>query len=106
MGHIRLDDNDPVLHALKAIRAEAHRLEESPGYHFESVRSLAERLGFGHMLEEILYVCASNGFSYCLDRTIASHGPDGPREFPPQDVCFWGADQLRSRLDCVDWRLR
>lgn len=102
-------ERDGVLAALKAIRAEAHRLEKADGYAFASVRSLAVELGHEKLLPVILRACVEGGFSYCLDHEIeCKSGVSEERGyvFPSADVCFWGADQLRSRLDCVDWRLR
>jgi hypothetical protein len=101
--HVELADDSPVLAALKAIRAEAYGREQAPGYAMASVRSLAGELGFAELLPDILEVCAANGFGYCLDETIPC-GTD--HELPDRNVCYWGCDQLRSRLDCVDWRLR
>jgi len=110
MTRIELDDDSPVLAALKAIRAEAHRLEQpGMGYPAVSVRSLARKLGYAELLPSILEACASNGFTYCLDSTIEATSYSGGEEKigrPSQEVCYWGPDQLRSRLDCVDWRLR
>ena len=110
MTRIELSDDSPVLAALKAIRAEAHRLEAPEhDYPLVSVRSLAGKLGYAELLPSILEACASNGFDYCLDSTIqATSYSGGTKEtsFPSQEVCYWGPDQLRSRLDCVDWRLR
>lgn len=87
--------------AIKQIRDEAQRLETGHGYPMVSVRKLHRDLGIEVELERILAACAERGFDYCLDSTIASIGPDGPREFPAQSVCSWGPDQLRSRLDYV-----
>jgi hypothetical protein len=109
MSDLKAIDGPGVLDALKAIRAEAHRLEQpGMGYPLVSVRQLAERLGFGDLVPEILAACAEGGFTYCLDRTIEatsySNGVERT-ERPSQDVCYWYPDQLRSRLDCVDYRI-
>ena len=37
------------------------------------------------------------GFTYCLDHEFATK--DG--EYPSQDVCIWGPDQLKSRLQSL-----
>ena len=109
MTRIELNDDSPVLAALKAIRAEAHRLEQpGMGYPLASVRSLARKLGYAELLPSILAACAANGFTYCLDSTIEATSYSGKgmkTEYPNQQACYWGPDQLRSRLDCVDWRL-
>lgn len=51
--------------------------------------------------DEIIRWVAARGFSYCLDPIIshAAVGIDGIIS-PTNDVCFWGPDQLKSRLYC------
>jgi len=100
-------DRPGVLDALRAIRAEAHRLEQpGMGYPMVSVRSLATQLGYGELLSDIIEACVDGGFDYCLDRTVpAKSDPDFKLTYPSQDVCYFGPDQLRSRLDCVDYRV-
>ncbi len=59
---------------------------------------------------EIINHCAMNGFDYCLDYTIpATHfDPNNPAavngmvtDYPEQQFCSWGPDQLKSRVRCV-----
>lgn len=50
--------------------------------------------------DEILTYIHGNGFNYCLDPIFPSRLDDG--ETPtPEFACWWGVDQLRSRLACV-----
>lgn len=51
--------------------------------------------------DEIIRYVADRGFSYCVDPIIPVHavGMD-TKEFPNYEVCFWGPDQLKSRLYC------
>jgi len=99
-------DRPGVLAALRAIRAEAHRLEDGHGYPAVSVRGLARALGHEALLDDVLAACVEGGFEYCLDQTIPSSSyPDFIPTNPPAFACSFGPDQLRSRLDCVDWRL-
>jgi hypothetical protein len=105
----RAIDRPGVLDALKEIRAEAHRLETGHGYPPVSVRSLAAALGHAELLDSILEACVDGGFTYCLDHTVEATSYGGGEAHtgrPPWTACFWGPDQLRSRLDCVDWRIR
>jgi len=102
------DIPDSTIVLIRKIRDEARRLETGHGYPMVSVRSLAEKLGLADRIDEILAACAMGGFDYCLDHTIQpanAHGVTGTREFPSRNVCYWGPDQLRSRLDCVDSRV-
>lgn len=113
-SHTKAIDRPGVLDALRAIRAEAHRLEQADGYQFASVRGLVTKLGLTELFDDVLDACYEGGFQYCLDRTrSATHfDPNNPAavdsmvtDYPPQSACEWGADQLRSRLDCVDYRV-
>lgn len=102
-------DREGVLDALKAIRQRAHALEQpGMGYPAVSVRSLHRDLGLVVPIEDVLEACVDGGFTYCLDHTVEASSYDGnkvTRQHPSQDACLWGPDQLRSRLDCVDWRV-
>jgi hypothetical protein len=53
--------------------------------------------------DEIIRWVAEKGFSYCLDPIITTSMVGGEMETiaPSYDVCFWGPDQLKSRLRCV-----
>lgn len=99
-------DEPGVLEALQAIRAEAARLERDD-YKVVSVRSLWHDLELTVPLAKVLAACAEGGFTYCLDYTIPirMNTDSGTHDHPHQDTCYWGADQLRSRLDTVDWRI-
>jgi hypothetical protein len=64
-----------------------------------SARLVLTELGYSEHMEQILAYIAAGGFDYCLDRTIPASGHNN--EFPSQDVCYWGPDQLKSRLQCL-----
>jgi hypothetical protein len=74
-----------------------------PNYDMVSCRSVLREAGYDN--EEIgvvLRYIADHGFEYCLDATIecSSHG-DPTKIFPSANVCYWGPDQLISRLECI-----
>ena len=53
-------------------------------------------------LEQILQFIYDAGFQYCFDhKFISSNGMDGTKEYPAASVCYWGPDQLKSRLECI-----
>jgi hypothetical protein len=93
----------PTRDAVQQILDEARRIENAPGYEMVSVRSLYTKLAMTNPpLDEVLRAISDAGFNYCLDHTIRIEGHNDARgEFPHRDVCYWGADQLRSRLSCV-----
>lgn len=63
-----------------------------------SARSVLRELGYHEDdLKAVLQTLYDGGFTYCLDYTFATK--DG--EFPSQDVCIWGPDQLKSRLHSI-----
>jgi len=76
------------------------------GYRAISMRSGLVEAGYsGEQIAPVLEYVASHGFEYCLDHTIeCSSGTEKPRSRPDQDVCWWGPDQLKSRLDCLSSR--
>ena len=79
--------------------ADAVYRDGSGEYEFLSVRGVLYTLGFdAELADEVVYTIAERGFSYCLDPLIAN-----PRtgERPTADVCYWGVDQLHSRLGCI-----
>jgi hypothetical protein len=68
-----------------------------------SARSALRDLGYNdEELPEVLRFIADGGFDYCLDHTIEMTGHHEARgERPSYDVCYWGPDQLKSRLQSL-----
>ena len=53
-------------------------------------------------VEQILQAIYDAGFQYCFDRKfLSSNGMDGTQEYPADSVCYWGPDQLKSRLNSI-----
>jgi hypothetical protein len=72
-----------------------------PDYTFISMRSGLRTCGYdADDIDQVIRYCYDNGFKNCLDHSVLSHGVT-PAEYPSQDVCFWGPDQLKSRLDAL-----
>lgn len=71
-------------------------------YESVSARGLLYELGFEADADEIIEFIADGGFYYCLDPSIPSTHFTAPNpEYPDPDVCYWGPDQLASRLRCL-----
>lgn len=80
-------------------------------YEPASARAVLHELGYdGDDVEQVLQRIYDGGFTYCLDsRFEATHyDPDNPRavggmvtDRPSADACYWGPDQLKSRLDSL-----
>lgn len=68
-----------------------------------SARGVLYTLGFEETdADQVLRAVASTGFWYCLDPVVPDER-DGHRF--SRDACYWGPDQLESRLDGIPWRL-
>jgi hypothetical protein len=71
-------------------------------YELISARGTLYELGYhGDDAEQVLQHCYDRGFTYCLDPDYhrSPRGDDQGRI--SADVCYWGPDQLASRLECV-----
>lgn len=62
-----------------------------------SARSCLYDLGYEADAEQILKALYDGGFTYCLDRSFRTKDGD----ILTDDVCFWGPDQLKSRLFAI-----
>lgn len=63
-----------------------------------SARGTLYELGYhGEDAEQVLQTLYDGGFTYCLDHNFRTK--DG--EYPSMDVCYWGPDQLKSRLQSI-----
>lgn len=89
---------DQIQDAVRQVRVHCDLLMEN--YEMVSMRSALYTLGFDpDEADEVIQYCADHGFSYCLDPMIpAKSYPDFIEEYPVASVCYWGPDQLKSRL--------
>lgn len=77
------------------------------GYHMVSLRSALRELGYAKAAQDqVIRWVAYRGFTYCLDPIITSTWWDSNNnkevaEYPDWQVCYWGPDQLKSRLNSV-----
>lgn len=82
-----------------------------PEYSPVCARGVLNDLGYGADVEQVLQALYDGGFQYCLDPQFsATHfDPNNPKavnnmvtDYPSPDACYWGPDQLKSRL----WSVR
>ena len=87
--------NDAIRQLTVHCRLLMEQYEAGVGeYEIVSARGVLYTLGFEESdTDQILEHIAAGGFSYCLDSQIGDK--------PPRDACYWGADQLESRLRCL-----
>jgi hypothetical protein len=95
-------DEAQINEAIDQVRIDCKILTETD-YHVVSMRGELYKLGYNsEQAEEVLQYVASKGFDYCLDPSIGSDShflsEKGKKEFPNESVCYWGPDQLESRL--------
>lgn len=95
-------NDDQIKEAITQVKVHCDILQER--YEPVSLRSALNSLGYeSEDTQQVIEYVASRGFTYCLDHTIkcSSGVGDTPDEYPSSDVCYWGPDQLKSRLWCV-----
>jgi len=105
---------EQIKEAVAQMRSHCQLLEETSDYHGVSARGVLYELGYGaDDADEVIRALADGGFAYCLDPMIeATHfDPNNARavdgmvtDRPSADACYWGPDQLRSRLDAASIR--
>ena len=80
------------------------------GYQMVSARTAIRLVGMEEHTDQLLRFIADGGFDYCLDHTIVMTGHhEATGEKPNWQVCYWGPDQLKSRLSCLNnlpWQYR
>ena len=70
-------------------------------YRMICVRGSLHDLGFhGADCDQIMQAIYNHGFTYCFDPSFPT--ADGHRV--SADVCYWGPDQLKSRLPRTFWK--
>ena len=91
---------DQVSDAVRQMKSHCRLLMEQyeagvREYATVSARGVLYTLGYEEEdADQVLRFLAKDGFSYCLDPIFRAR--DGSRF--SRDACYWGADQLESRL--------
>ena len=93
-----------ISEAIEQVKTHCDGLQED--YTPVSMRSALYDLGYEADADQIIRYVASAGFDYCLDPMITSERWDMQYEKlvkvrPSEDVCYWGPDQLKSRLNSL-----
>lgn len=110
--HTRLTGNEMIADALKQMishtqnSVELHK-QGIGEYEMCSARGVLYTLGYNSDdAHTVLKYIHEDGFAYCLDfefpsQALKADGETRETIYPDQQVCYWGADQLHSRLMCV-----
>ena len=94
--------NEAFMQSLSFARNAVDYYKNGGDYEMLMYRDVLRKLGYhGEDAEQIISAVAKAGFDYCLDPQISHQG-----YFPAEDPCWWGCDQLYSRLQCVEWRFK
>lgn len=91
--------DQPEIHtAISRLMTECE--ERQASHKMTSARSGLVALGYSEAeQDEVIKFIAAGGFDYCLDTKIPMTGHhDASGEKPDWQVCYWGPDQLLSRL--------
>lgn len=100
---------DKIIDAIKQVISLCDDLQAD--YEPVSMRGALYTLGYDEdQADAVINYCAANGFNYCIDPSIsATHFDPNNRnavndmvtDRPSADACYWGPDQLKSRLAFV-----
>jgi hypothetical protein len=93
---------DQILEAVAQVKVVCElKMSE---YQMVSLRSALYECGYTQeQADQVITFCAEAGFTNCIDPMIPVKnviGIDKP-VYPCEDVCYWGPDQLRSRLSFI-----
>lgn len=87
-----------IQEAIDQVKVQCEIRIGADNYNPISMRGVLYSLGYGtDETDEVIRNVASRGFQYCLDSTIPHKDGERPGSF----ACYWGPDQLKSRLDCL-----
>jgi hypothetical protein len=93
---------EAFLQSLSFTRDKVEYYKQGGEYEMLFYRKVLRDLGYhGEDAQQVIAAVATAGFSYCLDPEVESDG-----SHPCEQVCWWGCDQLLSRLKCVEWRFK
>jgi len=88
--------------AVDQMRSFCADMEAGNDYTSIPARGVLYKLGYTNdEADEVLKAIHAEGFSYCLDSMFPSKDGEGTFGHTPMTACYWGPDQLRSRLNCV-----
>lgn len=97
-------NKDQKLEAIEQMKAHCRLVIETKDYEMLSARGTLYTLGFtSDEADSVIDLIRLGGFTNCLDPNVYMT-KDGKRIYPGADVCYWGADQLLSRLQCLSIR--
>lgn len=92
---------EQAIEAIEQLKADCQRLVEANDYHAVSARGQLYSLGFSEAeTDEVLASLFEGGFTYCLDPKFHK----GNEARISSGVCYFGPDQLLSRIDSCFWR--
>ena len=90
-----------IKYAIEHMKAVCDRKMQN--YESVSARKILTDSGYSRDdTQQVLEAIAEAGFSYCLDSSIKCSDGLGGETYPAQQVCIWGPDQLKSRLNSLD----
>jgi len=96
-----------IMDAIKQMKVHCQLMIETHNFEYVCARGILHTLGYSDDdADTVLQNIADGGFRYCLDPHIkCSNGSskDPINVYPSPDVCYWGPDQMLSRLNSLYW---
>jgi hypothetical protein len=95
--------NDQIHEAMGQMLVDCRLREENGDYTPISARRMLNNLGFStDEANTVITALHEGGFNYCLDPMFTCKSyPDFKEEPTPDFACYWGPDQLASRISWV-----
>jgi hypothetical protein len=92
---------DQKLEAIEQMKSHCELILEGD-WEMLSARGCLYTLGFhGEDADEVIELIRLGGFTNCLDPSVYIAQESGKTMLPNEDACYWGPDQLLSRLQCL-----
>lgn len=87
---------------IEQIIKEAIEQCDTGEYRVITLRQLLAEVGcIDDEADLIIRYVADHGFNYCVDPIIAIPSSSDVTSYPPKSGCYYGVDQLKSRLECL-----
>lgn len=93
---------DKKLEAIEQMKFDCQLRMDQMNYDLVSARGILYNLGFtGEETDEVIELIRLGGFTNCLDPSVYVKGVNGKVMRPGEGACYWGPDQMLSRLECL-----
>jgi hypothetical protein len=101
--HLKRTGHEMVVDAIQQAQSHCQLMMEQEDYTPIALRGVLYTLGFTTSeADEVIEYCRREGFNYCIDPMVPTKDANsGEYRSTPEFACYWGPDQLLSRLHWV-----